>query len=136
MNYPHLRLLTKIYKRSLLIHQNSLKSAKNVFATISVSKGAVSLLIEVCKQLIVLANKICKQKAEKQTIKLKSAQTGCTKRLYDTLGSKGDYSCQNTDCIFKGSGYPLPFFVLIFFRHIFIRYNKKEYRRKIACHIC
>mgnify|MGYP000007288036 FL=1 len=55
-----------------------------VFAIISVSKGGVSLLIE---ELIELANKICKQKAEEQTIELKSAQAGCPKRLYDTLSS-------------------------------------------------
>ena len=42
------------------------------------------MLIE---ELIELANKICKQKAEEQTIELKSAQTGCPKRLYDTLSS-------------------------------------------------
>ena len=42
------------------------------------------MLIE---ELIELANRICKQKTEGQTIELKSAQTGCPKRLYDTLSS-------------------------------------------------
>lgn len=37
--------------------------------------------------MIELANKICKQKAEEQTIELKTAQAGCPKRLYDTLSS-------------------------------------------------
>lgn len=39
------------------------------------------------EELIELANKICKQKAEEQTIELKTAHTGCPKRLYDTLSS-------------------------------------------------
>lgn len=39
------------------------------------------------EELIELANKICKQKAEEQTIELKTAQTGCPKRLYGTLSS-------------------------------------------------
>ena len=39
------------------------------------------------EEFVELANKICKQKAEEQTIELKSAQTGCPKRLYDTLSS-------------------------------------------------
>lgn len=39
------------------------------------------------EELLELANKICKQKAEEQTIELKSAKTGCPKRLYDTLSS-------------------------------------------------
>lgn len=39
------------------------------------------------EELIELANKICKQKAEEQTIELKSAHAGCPKRLYDTLSS-------------------------------------------------
>ena len=51
------------FKYSLFIRQNSLELAK-CFAIISVSKGGVSLLIE---ELIELANKICKQKAEEQT---------------------------------------------------------------------
>lgn len=42
------------------------------------------MLIE---ELLELANKICKQKAEEQTIELKAAKTGCPKRLYDTLSS-------------------------------------------------
>ena len=69
----------------LMKHSNTLclfgkirLNQQNVFAIISVSKGGVSLLIE---ELIELANKICKQKAEEQTIELKSAQTGCPKRL-------------------------------------------------------
>ncbi len=47
-------------------------------------KGGVCLLVE---ELLELANKICKQKTEEQTIELKSAKTGCPKRLYDTLSS-------------------------------------------------
>lgn len=39
------------------------------------------------EELIELANRICKQKAEEQTIELKAAQTGCPKGLYDTLSS-------------------------------------------------
>ena len=39
------------------------------------------------EEFVELANKICKQKAEEQTIELNSAQTGCPKRLYDTLSS-------------------------------------------------
>ncbi len=39
------------------------------------------------EELLELANKICKQKTEEQTIELKSAKTGCPKRLYDTLSS-------------------------------------------------
>lgn len=39
------------------------------------------------EELIELANRICKQKTEEQTIELKSAKTGCPKRLYDTLSS-------------------------------------------------
>lgn len=39
------------------------------------------------EELLELAKKICKQKAEEQTIELKSATTGCPKRLYDTLSS-------------------------------------------------
>ena len=49
----------KISKCSLFIQQNSLESAKNVFATISVSKGGVGLLLE---ELIELANKKSKNK--------------------------------------------------------------------------
>lgn len=41
----------------------------------------------IIEELIELANKICKQEAEEQTIELKSAQAGCPKRLYDTLSS-------------------------------------------------
>ncbi len=47
-------------------------------------KGGVCLLVE---ELFELANRICKQKTEEQTIELKSAKTGCPKRLYDTLSS-------------------------------------------------
>lgn len=39
------------------------------------------------EELLELANKICKQKAEEQTVELKSAQFGCPKRLYDTLSA-------------------------------------------------
>ena len=39
------------------------------------------------EELIELADKICKQKAEEQTIEVKSALMGCPKRLYDTLSS-------------------------------------------------
>lgn len=39
------------------------------------------------EELLELANRICKQKTEEQTIELKSAKTGCPKRLYDTLSS-------------------------------------------------
>lgn len=39
------------------------------------------------ENLVELANKIMKQKAEEQTIEVKSANKGCPKRLYDTLSS-------------------------------------------------
>lgn len=39
------------------------------------------------KDLIELANKVCKQKSEEQTIELKAAHEGCPKRLYDSLSS-------------------------------------------------
>lgn len=39
------------------------------------------------ESLVELANKIMKQKAEEQTIEVKSANKGCPKRLYDTLSS-------------------------------------------------
>lgn len=39
------------------------------------------------EELVELANRICGQKAEKQTTEVKSAQNGCPKRLYDTLSS-------------------------------------------------
>lgn len=39
------------------------------------------------EELIDLANRICKQKSEGQTVELKSAHTDCPKRLYDTLSS-------------------------------------------------
>lgn len=42
------------------------------------------MLIE---ELLELANRICKQKAEEQTTELKSAKDGCPRRLYDTLSS-------------------------------------------------
>jgi ATP-dependent DNA helicase RecG len=44
-------------------------------------------------ELIDLANNICKQKAETQTVEVKAAQGGCPKRLYDTLSS---FSNQDT----------------------------------------
>lgn len=47
-------------------------------------KGGVSLLTEELKDLAI---KVCKMKAEEQTIELKAAHTGCPKRLYDTLSS-------------------------------------------------
>lgn len=39
------------------------------------------------ENLVELANKVIKQKAEEQTIEIKSANKGCPKRLYDTLSS-------------------------------------------------
>lgn len=39
------------------------------------------------KELVELANRVCKQKAEEQTIELKAAHEGCPKRLYDSLSS-------------------------------------------------
>ncbi len=39
------------------------------------------------EELIELANKVCKQKAEEQTIEVKAAHFDCPKRLYDTLSS-------------------------------------------------
>ena len=39
------------------------------------------------EELIELANKICRQKAEEQTVELKTAHLGCPKKLYDTLSS-------------------------------------------------
>lgn len=39
------------------------------------------------EELIELAKRICRQKAEEQTVKLKTAHDGCPKRLYDTLSS-------------------------------------------------
>ncbi|WP_304066408.1 ATP-binding protein [Megamonas hypermegale] len=39
------------------------------------------------ENLVELANKVIKQKAEEQTIEVKSANNGCPKRLYDTLSS-------------------------------------------------
>lgn len=39
------------------------------------------------EELIELANKVCKQKAEEQTVEVKAAHTDCPKRLYDTLSS-------------------------------------------------
>lgn len=39
------------------------------------------------KELIELANRVCKQKAEEQTIELKAAHEECPKRLYDSLSS-------------------------------------------------
>ncbi|MGI6117570.1 MAG: ATP-binding protein [Bilifractor sp.] len=38
-------------------------------------------------ELIELANRVCKQKSEEQTIELKAAHNGTPKRLYDTLSS-------------------------------------------------
>jgi len=39
------------------------------------------------EELVELTKKVCKQKAEEQTIEVKSARTDCPKRLYDTLSS-------------------------------------------------
>ena len=38
-------------------------------------------------ELLELANAVCKQKAESQTIECKAAHVDCPKRLYDTLSS-------------------------------------------------
>ena len=38
-------------------------------------------------ELLELARAVCRQKAESQTLELKSARGGCPKRLYDTLSS-------------------------------------------------
>ena len=38
-------------------------------------------------ELLELANTVCKQKAESQTIECKAAHVDCPKRLYDTLSS-------------------------------------------------
>ena len=38
-------------------------------------------------ELLELAKRVCKQKAETQTIEVKTAYSGCPKRLYDTLSS-------------------------------------------------
>ena len=45
----------------------------------------ISKMLE--ENLVELANKVIKQKAEEQTIEVKSANNGCPKRLYDTLSS-------------------------------------------------
>ena len=45
------------------------------------------------EELIELANKICRQKAEGQTVELKAAHSGCPKRLYDTLSSFSNQDC-------------------------------------------
>lgn len=39
------------------------------------------------EELIELINRICRQKAEEQTVELKAAHTDCPKKLYDTLSS-------------------------------------------------
>ncbi len=39
------------------------------------------------EDLIELINRICRQKAEEQTVELKTAHTDCPKKLYDTLSS-------------------------------------------------
>ena len=39
------------------------------------------------EELIELANKINKQKAESQTLEAKAARQGCPRRLYDTLSA-------------------------------------------------
>ena len=45
------------------------------------------------KELVELANKVCKQKTEEQTIELKAAHEGCPKRLYDSLSSFFNQDC-------------------------------------------
>ena len=44
-------------------------------------------------ELLEFARSICKQKAETQTVEIKSAHVDCPKRLYDTLSS---FSNQDT----------------------------------------
>lgn len=39
------------------------------------------------EELVELAKKVCRQKAEEQNIEVKAAHNGCPKRLYDTLSS-------------------------------------------------
>lgn len=58
--------------------------SQSELAKISVHTGVMGLLPE---ELHDLANNICKQRAETQTIELKAAHEGCPKRLYDTLSS-------------------------------------------------
>ena len=45
----------------------------------------ISKMLE--ENLVELANKVINQKAEEQTIEVKSANRGCPRRLYDTLSS-------------------------------------------------
>ena len=45
------------------------------------------------KELVELANKVCKQKTEEQTIELKAAHEGYPKRLYDSLSSFSNQDC-------------------------------------------
>ena len=47
-------------------------------------KGVFAILTN---ELLELANTVCKQKAESQTIECKAAHVDCPKRLYDTLSS-------------------------------------------------
>jgi ATP-dependent DNA helicase RecG len=39
------------------------------------------------EELVELAKKVCKQKAEEQTIEIKAAHVDCPKKLYDSLSS-------------------------------------------------
>ncbi len=57
---------------------------QSVFAKISLIRRKVSMLQE---ELVELANKITKQRAEGQTLEVKAANKGCPKRLYDSLSS-------------------------------------------------
>ena len=45
------------------------------------------------EMLAELTKKIAKNKAESQTIEVKSAHNGCPKRLYDTLSSFSNQDC-------------------------------------------
>ncbi len=47
-------------------------------------KGDIAMLSE---ELIRLADKICRQQSETQTVEVKAAHQGCPTRLYDTLSS-------------------------------------------------
>lgn len=50
----------------------------------SLNQGGVCMLHE---ELVELANRVCNQKSEEQTIEIKAAHVDCPKRLYDTLSS-------------------------------------------------
>ena len=55
-----------------------------VLLKLSNNRGEIKMLTEELKEL---ANRVCKQKAEEQTIEVKAAHFDCPKRLYDTLSS-------------------------------------------------